>query len=41
GRAGEPLEDAGGGRWRCPRTKELYLEQDGRLIEAGPATEEA
>ncbi len=41
GRAGVPLEEAGGGRWRCPRTKELYVEQDGRLREADPATEEA
>ncbi len=24
GKAGEPLEDAGGGRWRCPRTGETY-----------------
>lgn len=31
GRAGEPLEEAGEGRWRCPRTGELYAESDGRL----------
>lgn len=24
GRAGEPLEDVGEGRWRCPRTGEMY-----------------
>ncbi|WP_104820865.1 acyltransferase [Kitasatospora sp. MMS16-BH015] len=31
GRAGEPLEPAGEGRWRCPRTGEEYVETDGRL----------
>ncbi|WP_441245819.1 DapH/DapD/GlmU-related protein [Kitasatospora sp. McL0602] len=31
GRAGEPLEDAGGGRWRCPRTGEEYTESEGVL----------
>ncbi|MER8188231.1 DapH/DapD/GlmU-related protein [Kitasatospora sp. NPDC094015] len=35
GRAGEPLEDAGGGRWSCPRTGEAYVETDGVLTEAG------
>ncbi|WP_371497374.1 N-acetyltransferase [Kitasatospora sp. NBC_00374] len=34
GRAGEPLEDAGGGRWRCPRTGEEYVESDGLLAQA-------
>ncbi|WP_242884394.1 acyltransferase [Actinomadura litoris] len=29
GRAGEPLEEAGGGRWRCPRTGEEYREAGG------------
>jgi hypothetical protein len=33
-RAGEPLTDAGGGRWRCPRTGEEYVETDGVLAEA-------
>lgn len=33
GRAGEPLTDAGEGRWRCPRTGEEYLETDGVLSE--------
>ncbi|GAA2418070.1 acyltransferase [Actinomadura vinacea] len=31
GRAGEPLGEAGGGRWRCPRTGETYAEEAGRL----------
>jgi UDP-2-acetamido-3-amino-2,3-dideoxy-glucuronate N-acetyltransferase len=31
GRAGEPLKDAGDGRWLCPRTGEEYVEHDGRL----------
>ncbi|MQY03479.1 acyltransferase [Actinomadura macrotermitis] len=31
GRAGEPLADEGGGKWRCPRTGEVYTERDGRL----------
>lgn len=35
GRAGEPLEsmdeNMGGGRWRCPRTGESYVEEAGRL----------
>ncbi|WP_145790491.1 acyltransferase [Kitasatospora atroaurantiaca] len=34
GRAGEPLEDAGGGCWRCPRTGEEYVESDGLLSPA-------
>ncbi|MEU9132669.1 acyltransferase [Kitasatospora sp. NPDC048540] len=34
GRAGEPLADAGGGRWRCPRTGEEYVEAGGVLSEA-------
>lgn len=32
GRAGERLSDAGGGRWRCPRTDEIYAEKDGALV---------
>lgn len=40
GRAGVPLEDAGDGRWRCPSTGQLYIEDDGRLTEADPHTEE-
>jgi acetyltransferase-like isoleucine patch superfamily enzyme len=36
GRAGVPLEDAGGGRFRCPRTGRLHLERDGLLAEADP-----
>lgn len=31
GRAGEPLEPTADGRWRCPRTGELYAETDGVL----------
>ncbi|MEW1913559.1 acyltransferase [Kitasatospora sp. NPDC085895] len=31
GRAGEPLEPAGAGVWRCPRTGERYAEADGLL----------
>lgn len=31
GRAGEPLEDAGDRRWRCPRTGETYREHDDTL----------
>jgi acetyltransferase-like isoleucine patch superfamily enzyme len=27
GRAGVPLEDAGGGQWRCPETGELYVQE--------------
>lgn len=40
GRAGVPLDETGAGQWRCPRTEELYVEQDGRLREAVPITEE-
>ena len=36
GRAGEPLEDIGGNMWRCARTGEIYVEQDGVLM-AEPA----
>lgn len=32
GRAGEPLEEAGPGRWRCPRTGEIYECADGALV---------
>ena len=35
GRAGIPLEDQGGGTWRCPQTGETYTETDGQLTEAG------
>jgi tetrahydrodipicolinate N-succinyltransferase len=31
GRAGEPLDDIGGNTWRCPRTGEIYIEQNGVL----------
>lgn len=34
GRAGEPLEDDGDGRWRCPVTGQTYTETDGHLTEA-------
>ncbi len=34
GRAGIPLQDHGGGRWRCPSTGETYTETDGQLTEA-------
>lgn len=33
GKAGEPLEQVGEGRWRCPRTGEEYVENDGSLSE--------
>jgi UDP-2-acetamido-3-amino-2,3-dideoxy-glucuronate N-acetyltransferase len=33
GRAGEPLLQLDDGLWRCPRTGEEYVEQDGRLTE--------
>lgn len=33
GRAGEPLEDLGGGKHRCPRTGTTYTDKDGRLRE--------
>ncbi|MET9399746.1 acyltransferase [Kitasatospora sp. NPDC002965] len=36
GRAGEPLEPAGEGRWRCPRTGEEYRETDGVLTPGEP-----
>jgi len=32
GRAGERLVAAGGSRWRCPRTGELYEERGGTLV---------
>ncbi|WP_168583419.1 acyltransferase [Gephyromycinifex aptenodytis] len=31
GRAGVPLEDAGEGRWRCPQTQEMYIQDGERL----------
>ncbi|HUP85918.1 MAG TPA: N-acetyltransferase [Acidimicrobiales bacterium] len=31
GRSGVPLAEAGGGRWRCPETEEMYLEHEGVL----------
>ena len=31
GRGGQRLADAGGGRWRCPETGEMYAEHDGIL----------
>lgn len=34
GRAGEPLQDDGDGRWRCPVTGQTYTETDGHLTEA-------
>ena len=34
GRAGERLSDEGNGKWRCPRTGELYEEKDGSLAPA-------
>lgn len=34
GRAGVRLEAAGHGRWRCPQTEDLYLEQNGILMAA-------
>lgn len=33
GRAGVPLEPDGDGRWRCPRTAALYVENNGTLTE--------
>lgn len=41
GRAGVPLDDLGDGHWRCPTTGEMYIENDGRLTEAGQSTEES
>lgn len=37
GRAGVPLEPDGEGRWRCPRTDEIYTEHDGVLTEPSRA----
>ena len=37
GRAGVPLVQADGGRWRCPRTSEEYTETGRTLRESGPA----
>jgi UDP-2-acetamido-3-amino-2,3-dideoxy-glucuronate N-acetyltransferase len=34
GRAGEPLVEAPGGRWRCPRTSEIYEERGDTLVPA-------
>jgi UDP-2-acetamido-3-amino-2,3-dideoxy-glucuronate N-acetyltransferase len=34
GRAGVRLEESGNASWRCPKTGELYKEQDGVLAEA-------
>jgi UDP-2-acetamido-3-amino-2,3-dideoxy-glucuronate N-acetyltransferase len=34
GRAGERLTDEGGGKWRCPRTGELYHERNGAIAQA-------
>jgi acetyltransferase-like isoleucine patch superfamily enzyme len=31
GRAGVRLEGSGNGRWRCPQTDDVYLEEDGLL----------
>ncbi|MGZ4590037.1 MAG: acyltransferase [Actinomycetes bacterium] len=33
GRAGEPLEDIGEGRWRCPQTGQLYRQEHDELVE--------
>jgi hypothetical protein len=41
GRAGVPLDDLGDGRWRCPTTGDVYMENNGRLTEAGQSTEES
>ncbi|MGH8774622.1 MAG: acyltransferase [Jiangellaceae bacterium] len=38
GRAGVPLEDLGGGHWRCPETGEEFAEADGLLT---PLTRQA
>jgi UDP-2-acetamido-3-amino-2,3-dideoxy-glucuronate N-acetyltransferase len=38
GRAGERLVAEAPGHWRCPRTNELYAENDGRLV---PLSEQA
>jgi len=37
GRAGVPLVDEGGGRFRCPGTGALHQERDGVLTESGAA----
>ena len=37
GHAGEPLENVGGHRFRCPRTGAQYIEDDGTLSEAEDA----
>ncbi|MFP5333962.1 MAG: acyltransferase [Actinomycetes bacterium] len=34
GKAGVPLEPVGSGHWRCPRTNEMYVEDNGSLTEA-------
>lgn len=36
GRVGVPLEDAGGGRWRCPETGETYVEEADKLSPQPP-----
>lgn len=36
GRAGERLTEQGGGKWRCPRTGELYEQLNGSLAPASP-----
>ena len=36
GRAGEPLQEDGPGRWRCPRTDATYQEVGPMLVEANP-----
>jgi acetyltransferase-like isoleucine patch superfamily enzyme len=39
GRAGVPLEDRGGGHWRCPETGDEFVEAAGVLTEAGTRAE--
>lgn len=34
GKAGEPLQQQADGRWQCPKTGDLYVENDGLLVEA-------
>ena len=41
GRAGVPLHDEGGGRWRCPQTGELFVEVGEELSEASEPTSPA
>jgi UDP-2-acetamido-3-amino-2,3-dideoxy-glucuronate N-acetyltransferase len=41
GRAGVPLEEQGGGGWRCPETGEQYLEENGQLTEVTAAARSA